>query len=63
MGESLSVRLSTFFFHFSFIIHMCIQGVVHFSPRPPPPPLPPKTEHSYATHLIPDTNRFYHLPP
>jgi hypothetical protein len=21
-----------FFFHFSFIIHMCIQGLVHFSP-------------------------------
>jgi hypothetical protein len=34
-----------FFFHytnfFSFIIHMCIQGLVHFSPLPPPPPLPP----------------------
>jgi hypothetical protein len=30
-----------FFFHFSFIIHMCIQGLGHFSPRPPPPPLPP----------------------
>jgi hypothetical protein len=26
-----------FFFHFSFIIHMCIQGLVHFSPLPPPP--------------------------
>jgi hypothetical protein len=24
-----------FFFHFSFIIHMCIQGLVHFSPLPP----------------------------
>jgi hypothetical protein len=30
-----------FFFHFSFIIHMCIQGLVYFSPLPPPPPLPP----------------------
>jgi hypothetical protein len=30
-----------FFFHFSFIIHMCIQGLDHFSPLPPPPPLPP----------------------
>jgi hypothetical protein len=30
-----------FFFHFSFILHMCIQGLVHFSPLPPPPPLPP----------------------
>jgi hypothetical protein len=31
----------SFFFHFSFIIHMCIQGLGHFSPLPPPPPLPP----------------------
>jgi hypothetical protein len=30
-----------FFFHFYFIIHMCIQGLVHFFPLPPPPPLPP----------------------
>jgi hypothetical protein len=29
------------FFYFSFIIHMCIQGLDHFSPLPPPPPLPP----------------------
>jgi predicted membrane metal-binding protein len=29
------------FFPFSFIIHTCIQGLVHFSPLPPPPPLPP----------------------
>jgi hypothetical protein len=27
-------------FFFSFIIHMCIRGLVHFSPLPPPPPLP-----------------------
>jgi hypothetical protein len=33
--------LATFFFPFSFIIHTCIQGLVHFSPLPPPPPLPP----------------------
>jgi hypothetical protein len=26
---------------FIFIIHMCIQGLGHFSPLPPPPPLPP----------------------
>jgi hypothetical protein len=32
---------NNFFFHFSFIIHMCIQALVHFSPLPPPPPLPP----------------------
>jgi hypothetical protein len=25
------------FLFFSFIIHMCIQGLVHFSPRAPPP--------------------------
>jgi hypothetical protein len=28
-------------FPFSFIIHMCMQGLGHFSPLPPPPPLPP----------------------
>jgi hypothetical protein len=28
-------------FFFSFIVHMCMQGLVHFSPLPPPPPLPP----------------------
>jgi hypothetical protein len=26
---------------FYFIIHMCTQGLGHFSPLPPPPPLPP----------------------
>jgi hypothetical protein len=30
-----------FLFFFNFIIHMCIQGLGHFSPLPPPPPLPP----------------------
>jgi hypothetical protein len=25
----------------NFIIHMCIQGLGHFSLLPPPPPLPP----------------------
>jgi hypothetical protein len=29
------------YIYFSFIIHMCIQGLVHFSPLPPPPPSPP----------------------
>jgi hypothetical protein len=33
-----STPLSTSFF---FFIHMCIQGLGHFSPLPPPPPLPP----------------------
>jgi hypothetical protein len=35
------IQIYLFIFHFSFIIHMCIQGLVHFSPLPPPPPLPP----------------------
>jgi hypothetical protein len=39
--KALSSNLSIFFFHFSFIIHMCIQGLVHFSPLTPPPPLSP----------------------
>jgi hypothetical protein len=26
------IHVLFFFFHFSFIIHMCIQGLVHFSP-------------------------------
>jgi hypothetical protein len=30
-----------FLFFYYFIIHMCIQGLGHFSPLPPPPPLPP----------------------
>jgi hypothetical protein len=29
------------FIFFNFIIHICIQGLRHFSPLPPPPPLPP----------------------
>jgi hypothetical protein len=33
--------LFIFYFYFFFIIHMCIQGLGHFSPLPPPPPLPP----------------------
>jgi hypothetical protein len=28
-------------FFFSFIIHMCIQGLGHFSPQPPPLPYHP----------------------
>jgi hypothetical protein len=34
-------KISTFYFFYCFIIHMCIQGLGHFSPLPPPPPLPP----------------------
>jgi hypothetical protein len=30
----LFVCLFWVFFHFSFIIHMCMQGLVHFSPLP-----------------------------
>jgi hypothetical protein len=30
-----------YFFNLFFIIHMCIQGLGHFSPLPPTPPLPP----------------------
>jgi hypothetical protein len=40
-GNSICHLKITFFFHLSFIIHMCIQGLGHFSPLPPPPPLPP----------------------
>jgi hypothetical protein len=29
------------YFFYCFIIHMCIQGLGHFSPQPPSPPLPP----------------------
>jgi cbb3-type cytochrome oxidase subunit 1 len=42
------------FFHFSFIIHMCIQGLVHFSPLPPPPalpPTPPPQKNGKTTHV------------
>jgi hypothetical protein len=30
-----------FIYFYCFIIHMCIQGLGHFSPLLPPPPLPP----------------------
>jgi hypothetical protein len=30
-----------YLFIYCFIIHMCMQGLSHFSPLPPPPPLPP----------------------
>jgi hypothetical protein len=34
-NQQLLIFLEMFFF--SFIIHMCIQGLGHFSPLPPPP--------------------------
>jgi hypothetical protein len=36
--ENLNIEVFSFFY--CFIIHMCIQGLGHFSPLPPPPPLP-----------------------
>jgi hypothetical protein len=30
-----------YFFYYYFIIHMCLQGLGHFSSLPPTPPLPP----------------------
>jgi hypothetical protein len=47
-----------FFFHFSFIIHMCIQGLGHFSPLPPPPPLPPTPPPPSNPPSIPSRNYF-----
>jgi hypothetical protein len=41
-----------FCFVFSFIIHMCIQGLVHFSPLPPPPPLPPTPPPPSSPHPL-----------
>jgi hypothetical protein len=42
---------------YCFIIHMCIQGLGHFSPLPPPPPLPPTPPPpSPPTPLIPSRN-------
>jgi hypothetical protein len=38
-------------FFYCFIIHMCIQGLGHFSPLTPPPPLP-------HTPSIPSRNYF-----
>jgi hypothetical protein len=46
-------------FCFNFIIHMCIQGLVHFSPLPPPPPLPlTPPPPSPPTPSIPSRNYF-----
>jgi hypothetical protein len=43
---------------FSFIIHMCIKGLVHFSPLPPPPPLPPTLPPPSPPSSIPSRNYF-----
>jgi hypothetical protein len=46
-------------FFYCFIIHMCIQGLGHFSPLPPPPPLPPTPPLPLPpTHSIPGRNYF-----
>jgi hypothetical protein len=48
-----------FLLFFSFIIHMCIQGLGHFSPLPPLPPLPPSLPPpSTPTPSIPSRNYF-----
>jgi hypothetical protein len=49
-GRNASACGSFFFFHFSFIIHMCIQGLVHFSP---PAPTPSLTTHSTPSRSPP----------
>jgi hypothetical protein len=41
-----------FYFFNCFIIHMCIQGLGHFSPLPPPLPLPPTLPPSSAPHPL-----------
>jgi hypothetical protein len=46
-------------FFYYFIIHMCIQGLGHFSLLPPPPPLPPTPPPpSPPTPSIPGRNYF-----
>jgi hypothetical protein len=56
---AMDLRNWALFFFFSFIIHMCIQGLVHFSPLPPPPPLPPTPPPpSPPTPSIPSRNYF-----
>jgi hypothetical protein len=40
LREYIMTYLTNFLFLYYFIIHMCIQGLGHFSPLPPPPPLP-----------------------
>jgi hypothetical protein len=45
--------VTPFFVLFCFIIHMCIQGLGHFSPLPPPPP------GSYTFNAIPAPTGFF----
>jgi hypothetical protein len=40
-----------FIFYYCFIIHMCIQGLGHFSPLPTRPPLPPTLPPFSPPHL------------
>jgi hypothetical protein len=40
-GDDILCALRKASLFFSFIIHMCIQDLVHFSTLPPPRPLPP----------------------
>jgi hypothetical protein len=46
-------------FFYCFIVHMCTQGLGHFSPLPPPPPLPPTPPPPSPPHpSIPSRNYF-----
>jgi hypothetical protein len=56
MNNSTVLKNKQSFFSF---IHMCIQGLGHFSPLPPPPPLPPTPPPPSApTPSIPSRNYF-----
>jgi hypothetical protein len=64
-GGVLRVRLwepiafFSFLFFIVLFIHMCIQGLGHFSPLPPPPPFPPTLPPpSPPTPSIPSMNYF-----
>jgi hypothetical protein len=57
--KGFSIHILFIFFFYSFIIHMCIQGLGHFSPLPPPPPLPPTLPPPSPHHpSIPSRNYF-----
>jgi hypothetical protein len=58
-GDDILCALRKASLFFSFIIHMCIQGLVHFSTLPPPSPLPPTPPPpSPPTPSIPSRNYF-----